>query len=316
MKPARHSLVLAATLFCAAIFVTTSAKGAENVLEAIQHPPNNPCNWTGFYLGINVGANWNHFDLGKQFTDVDLAQQFYEMAVTTFHLPGHSETDTGAVGGAQTGFKLQFGHIVLGIEGGFQGNVSDTQSQHKEFQENEIFLFTRQQFVTAETEFKNLRMVDSNWNGTIGGNIGFCWNRILFYVTGGAAFTDVHFYSMDRADTEFFGFVGDGDGTTHPAIRRTTGGPRQGEGFIGEIVSKHTHTDGDILTGYYAGGGTMYQLTDLCSVGIEYRHFGYGDKGENLMGGDGPVFSGNGNVGLSSDQVLLKFNIIVGPWGH
>ena len=82
MKPARHSLVVVATLFCAAIFVTTSAKGAENVLEAIQHPPNNPCNWTGFYLGINVGANWNHFDLGKQFIRIVLGA-YHQEAITS-----------------------------------------------------------------------------------------------------------------------------------------------------------------------------------------------------------------------------------------
>jgi outer membrane immunogenic protein len=295
-------------------------------------PPSDPCNWTGFYLGANVGGSWNHFDVSKQRTDVDLEQQFYEMiegdeeggdgiegevtAFTTFHTPGKSDTDGETIGGGQTGFKLQFGNFVFGVEGMFQGNGSSIGSQHKEFQENEIFLITRQQFTTAETEFRNDRLIETTWNGSAGGNIGFCWNRILFFVSGGVAFTDLHFSSMDKADTSFFGFIGDGDGTVHPTIRRTTGGPAQGESFIGEIVSKKAHTSGDVLTGYYAGGGTMYQLTNLVSAGFEYRHVGWGDINENLGGGNGPVFPGNGHVDLSSDQVLFKVNIIVGPWGH
>jgi hypothetical protein len=37
-----------------------------------------------------------------------------------------------------------------------------------------------------------------------------------------------------------------------------------------------------------------------------------------VMNANGPVFPGNGRVDLSSDQVLFKVNIIVGPglFGH
>lgn len=335
MKALTRALFVIAALGLAMFFTQSAANaaGLQNVLEALQQPPSNPCNWSGFYIGFNVGGSFNHFDLGKQHTDVDLAQQFYEMvegdeeggvgetgesenAFTTFHIPGHSEDNNQTVGGGQTGFKMQFGNFVFGVEGSFQGNGSTAHSKHNEFQENELFLFTEQQFVTAETEFLNERTVETTWNGNIGGNIGFCWNRILFFVAGGAAFTDAQFTSMEKADTSFFGFIGDGDGTTHPAIRRTTGGPRQGETFIGEIISRKDRTSNDVLTGYYAGGGTLYQLTDLVSAGFEYRHVGYGDKGEDLMGGNGPVFPSNGHVDLSSDQILFKVNIIVGSWGH
>ncbi len=334
MKPATRSLFVSSAAFCAAIFFSSSsAPAASNVLEALEQPPSNPCQWGGFYIGFNVGGNWNHFDTSKQKTDVDLAQQFYEMfegdeegggdgegegelgAFTTFHIPGHNETDLQTVGGGQTGFKFQFGNFVFGIEGMFQGNGSTAKSKHDEFQENELFLITLQQFTIAETEFRNERTIETTWNGSIGGNIGFCWNRLLFYIAGGAAFTDVHFSSVDIADTSFFGFGG-GEGVTAPTgdaprVRRVSG-PSQGEFFLGEIVSKKEHTSGDVLTGYYAGGGTMYQLTNLVSVGVEYRHIDWGETGEHLTGGTGPVFSGNGNVGLNGDQVLFKVNIMVG----
>src|SRR5437660_625054 len=205
---------------CAAIsLIPWRMPAAENVWDALMRAPADPCNWSGFYIGFNIGGSFNHFDAGKQKTDVDLQQQFYELiagdeeggdgvegeasAFTTFHIPGHSETDSQTIGGAQTGFNFQFGHFVTGVEGSFQGNGSSVGSHHNEFQENEVFLVTRQQFTTAETNFHNERMLETTWNGSIGGKVGFCWNRVLFYVTGGAAFTDMHFSSMDRADTSF-----------------------------------------------------------------------------------------------------------------
>src|SRR5437762_931456 len=89
---------------------------------------------------------------------------------------------------------------------------SGTSRHFTDFQENEIFLETIQQSITAETLFHSLRMVETRWNGFIGGRLGFCWNRFLFYGTGGVAFTDVQLTSHQSADTAFFGFIGDGEG--------------------------------------------------------------------------------------------------------
>ncbi|HEY6070705.1 MAG TPA: hypothetical protein VIU85_04950 [Chthoniobacterales bacterium] len=337
MKPLIRNLFVVAALGGAMVFMQSTAHGAgsQNVWEALQQPPANPCSWGGFYIGFNVGGAFNHFDLGKQHTDVNLAQQFYEMiegdedsggggegtsenAFTTFQIPGHTEDNNQTIGGGQTGFKMQFGHIVFGVEGDFQGNGATAHSDHNAFQENELFLITRQQFVTAETQFRNDRSVETTWNGHIGGNIGWCWNRFLIYVAGGASFTDAQFTSMDKADTSFFG-IGESS-TTIPTTSKVTrlrapASPEQGF-FIGEIVSKNQHTHNDVLTGYYAGGGTLYQLTDLVSAGFEYRHVGYSDEDEHFFGGNGPVFSGNGHLDLSSDQILFKVNIIIGSWGH
>src|SRR5947209_1065668 len=132
MKPSSHILLVVAA--CAAISLAPwPVRGAQNVWEALMQTPNDPCNWAGFYIGLNVGGSFNHFDVSKQHTDVDLEQQFYQMleggeeggdgvegevtAFTTFHTPGHSETDTQTTGGAQTGFNFQFGHFVAGLEG-------------------------------------------------------------------------------------------------------------------------------------------------------------------------------------------------------
>ena len=158
-------------------------------------------------------------------------------------------------------------------------------------------------------------MVETTWNGFVGGHVGLCWNRLLFYATGGVAFTDAHFSSWEKADTSFFGSECMLD-CAEARPRTVQPGQDQVGFFIGEIVSKKMHTQGDVLTGWYGGVGTDYKLTDIVSVGVEYRHVDWGDVTEHFMGGSGPVFSGDGHLDLNADQAVLKVNILVGPIGH
>jgi outer membrane immunogenic protein len=202
----------------------------------------------------------------------------------------------------QTGFNLQFGHFVVGGEGSFIGNGTNTFGKSHEFQVNQLFAETIGQNITAETDFTSMRKVETTWNGFVGGKIGFCWNRLLFYGTGGAAFTDAHFESWQTADTSFFGFVG------------KTVTPNPPANFIGEVVSKKMHTQGDVLTGWFGGGGVDFKLTNIVSTGVEYKHVDWGDVTEHLIAGvnGGPVFPGNGHLGLNADQVVFKVNILIG----
>src|SRR5207248_11735559 len=79
MKPLSRTIFTTAVAFCAAVLLTSSpAPGAEeNFFQKFQ--PVDPCNWAGFYIGFNNGATFTHFNLGKQVTDVNLEQQFYEL---------------------------------------------------------------------------------------------------------------------------------------------------------------------------------------------------------------------------------------------
>jgi opacity protein-like surface antigen len=300
----------ATAVACAAIFLApSSAPAEENFFQKFY--PVDPCNWAGFYIGLNNGASFNHFHFGHQATDLDLEQQFYELpgltgqdesgVFTTFQIPGHHDTDIETIGGMQTGFNLQFGHIVFGAEGSFIGNGSTSSAKSHEFQENNLFAETINQNITAETEFGSMRNVETIWNGFVGGKIGFCWNRFLFYGAGGAAFTNVHFDSWQTADSSFFRSGGKSVTTSQQA------------NFIGEVVSKKMHTQGDVLTGWYGGGGVDFKLTNIVSTGVEYKHVDWGDVTEHLMmGANGPVFPGNGRIGLSADQVVFKVNILIG----
>jgi len=302
-----------AAVACAAILLIPSpAPGAEEDFFQ-KFTPTDPCNWAGFYIGVNNGVTFNHFNLGKQMTDVDLTEQFYDLigepgetgdTFATFDIRGHHETDTETIGGGQIGFNLLFGHFLVGAEGGIQGNGTSTSGKFTESQEHGLFLETINSNVIADTDFTSMRMVETIWNGYIGGKLGFCWNRFLFYATGGAAFTDAHFANWEKADTSFFGIGG----------KAVT--PNVPSNFIGEVVSKKMRTQGDVLTGFYGGVGTEYKLTNIVSVGLEYKHVDWGDVTEHFMGGSGPIFSGNGHLDLNADQVVFKVNLLVGPIGH
>ncbi len=320
----------AAIILCAiflAFSAAPNARAAGNIFEHM-HPgdPIEPNIWSGFYAGFNVGATWNHFDIGKHMGEVNLTDQFYELepqvqgvmevdTFATFDFPGQNDkTNNKPIGGGQMGFNFQFGHFVVGGEGGFSGNTSEAGEKSSGFQTKELFLFTEQMNVTAETEFTSIRKVETDWNGFIGGHVGFALWRFLFYGSGGAAFTDVHFTAMDKADTSFFSPCDDGKQPC-PENPRTVQ-PSQGDnigGFIGEIVSKKTSSHKDVLTGWYGGGGVLYALTNNVNVGVDYKRVDWGDKTDHFSSG-GPVFPGNTNIGVSADQVTFQVNVMLWPF--
>lgn len=324
----------AVTGLCTALFLVPSPARSNELTDFVtKFSPTDPCDWSGVYFGVNVGGSWNHFDIGNQRTDVDLAEQFYDLlngggegppiigeesSLISFGAPGFERTDGRTIGGVQSGFNLQFGHFVLGAEGSFVGNGSDTSRHFSAFEENPIFLATLLQSVTAETLFQSFRMVETRWNGFFGGRLGFCWNRFLFYGTGGLALTDAQITSNQRADTAFFGFIGDGDGAALASHTQTTRvsskhSVSQQQGFfLGEIVNTKNRSENEVLTGYYGGVGTEYKLTNNVSVGLEYRHVDWGStNGDFTVGSPNAVFPGDFNTGITADQVVLKFNIMV-----
>src|SRR5260370_5762361 len=145
MKPQTRTVSTIAAVACATILLIPSpAPGAEEdffqkfILQE-------PMNWSGFYVGFNNGATFNHFDVGKHMTDVDLTDQFYELnplvsgvsdSFATFDTPGHHHNDTETIGGAQTAFKFQFGHFVVAAEASFIGNGTSAEGMSRAFQEN------------------------------------------------------------------------------------------------------------------------------------------------------------------------------------
>src|SRR5207237_10647280 len=134
MKPLSRTIFTIAVALCASISLTPSpAPGAEeNFFQKFNL--SEPMNWSGFYVGFNNGASFNHFHFGKQMTDVDLEEQFYELPglvgqvemgiFATFQKPGLHSNDSEPIGGLQTGLNSRFVHIVFSVDGSLIGNGS------------------------------------------------------------------------------------------------------------------------------------------------------------------------------------------------
>ena len=110
-------------------------------------------NWTGFYFGIVGGGGWgrSHFD-------------FPGISTGRFDLSG------GMVGGT-IGANYQAGAFVLGVEAdGAWSNIHGS-------------IACPGGVFSCETR--------NHWLATVRGRLGYAWDRVMPYVTGGAAFGDI-----------------------------------------------------------------------------------------------------------------------------
>jgi outer membrane immunogenic protein len=109
-------------------------------------------NWSGWYAGINGGYGFGNSAWS---------------AAT-----GSSSFDTsGGLVGGTVGYNHQIGRFVLGLEGDIDASwIKGT---------------TTTVPCTTSCETSN------SWLGTARGRIGYAFNRVLPYVTGGAAFGDI-----------------------------------------------------------------------------------------------------------------------------
>lgn len=109
--------------------------------------------WTGFYIGVNGGGAFG--------------QSTYNFAGMVN--PGF-DTSGGLIGGT-VGFNYQIGRSVWGLEGdGDWSSISGSAS-------------CLGGLATCQTS--------NNWLATVRGRLGYAFDRVLPYVTGGAAFGNI-----------------------------------------------------------------------------------------------------------------------------
>src|SRR5262245_42998750 len=99
-----------------------------------------PYNWSGFYVGANFGAAWSGGSL-------NIPNNNFYGGLTEF------------IGGAQAGYNFQAGHLLLGVEGEFDGAT----------------------FGHPALPTPTLGSVRQNWIGTLAGRVGLVEDRWLIY---------------------------------------------------------------------------------------------------------------------------------------
>jgi len=131
-------------------------------MKQVAPAPPPECNWTGFYIGLNVGGQFGHAE------DKDLDGYNSFRGYDSTNRPwGYSES--GVVAGGQVGYNYQWNWLVLGVEadGGYM-NLDGRGLEPDPIGRNDV---------RGES--------DSDFFTTIRGRLGFAFGHWLFYGTGG-----------------------------------------------------------------------------------------------------------------------------------
>jgi outer membrane immunogenic protein len=119
-------------------------------------------NWTGLYLGVNVGGTWMNNE--ASYSQLDGA--------FSTHLG-----DSGVSGGGQIGYNWQIGTLVLGAEADIAARGLSNSAT--------VFPFVGDTMDAVTLSDKE------NWVGTLRPRIGYAAGNWLIYVTGGFAYGGV-----------------------------------------------------------------------------------------------------------------------------
>jgi outer membrane immunogenic protein len=159
-----------------------SAQAADLAAHYTKAPVMAPVyDWTGFYVGANVGGQWGSADPTTS-TVFSPIGYFAASSVPAIAAVGAQNVNSSSVtGGFTAGYNWQINRAVLGFEGdinyfGFKGSASGSAVYP----------------CCAPTAFTVSSSVSADWLATIRGRIGFLATPTwLVYATGGAAIADV-----------------------------------------------------------------------------------------------------------------------------
>jgi len=174
--------------------------------------------WNGPEVGVQGGYGWGQSSGDIRTLPGNFLKQSYEFS------------PDGGMGGGHAGYNWQFGHTLLGVEGDVEGG--------------DLF-GRRDKFGTLAgggAEFKTRLDFDAS----VRGKIGYAFDRVLLYGTGGVAFGDVHVPY---------------------------------ESGVGCAANFSCGTSDTMRVGWTAGGGLGYAITPRWSANIEYRYTDLGSHG-------------------------------------
>ena len=213
------------------------AAGAADLPAKKPPPPPPPpvFAWDGFYLGGQIGGGWARDNVSSS------------SPVTLPIIGDGSVSDSGIIGGAHAGYNWQFGHLVYGLEGDFEGtNLSKSSN------------CLVQSMVTGVSvtpggcgEIANLASGDSfrtavPWQGSARARFGYAFDNVLLYGTGGLAIAGV--------ETRYTELVS----------------------LLPVIATRAEPTFNRTAVGFTLGGGVEYAINANWSVRAEYRFSDFG----------------------------------------
>lgn len=250
--------------------------------------------WTGFYVGGNVGASRDKADaeatLGiNQVTNLFVTGRGIVVVPATTREFAASRRETNWSGGGQAGYQWQADRFVFGFEGDFNPfhrTVSVTQS----FQ-------LPQTILTPNTSVEARRDVQLSREFSIRARAGGAFGKTLIYGTVGYGQARVRVSSIDT-------FINPGGLTA--ACAPASPCPQANLGPSGPVVTDAEEEQN--MGGWTGGFGVERKLGAHVSAGLEYRHSDFGSKaftlGNQTTVNTGPAPLGtNGVAGLPGGVV-------------
>jgi outer membrane immunogenic protein len=240
----KSTLILAA----AAAVAATGARAADLPMrvKAPYYQAPTIYSWTGFYAGANVGYRFDGDDNVN--TEGQAAPNIANIAGGA--RPGFVPLNRdGFVGGAQIGYNYQIGQFVAGVEADI--DYLDSHDSNT--------VVTSQ--LNTGLPLANTFSSRLEYLGTVRGRVGYAYDRVLFYATGGFA------YGQSDHSVNMLGAASAGD-------------------------LQFSGRNSQLKTGYAVGAGVEYAVTTNWTVRGEYLFY---DLGSDTV--DVAVIPGSGGAG-------------------
>jgi outer membrane immunogenic protein len=156
-------------------------------------PPPAAFTWDGFYLGGQIGGG-RATDKMSQTDPFDPTMQL-----------GHASLGaSGIIGGAHAGYNWQFGSIVTGLEGDFEGTSLSKSSNCLEVG----FTFASGPGSNCDQSADYSYKIALPWQGSARARLGYAFGNVLVYGTGGVAIADVSTRYASSSSTPMAAFKG------------------------------------------------------------------------------------------------------------
>jgi outer membrane immunogenic protein len=229
----------------ALLMASPAAHAADMIRKAPPYPVSMSPMWSGAYVGFNVGYAWGSSHATTSVADP--GTYFLPASVAQIAAAGAGTVNSkGFTGGVQAGYNWQFGRVVFGIEA--DANALSLKGSRTA---------SATYLVAPPAAFTITQEVKTDWLATVRPRLGYAFDSILVYGTGGLALTNLK-YSTTFSDTDSTAF----------------GGIAANDALAEGSVSK-------LKLGWTLGAGAEYALSRSWTVKAEYLYVKFSDVSFN-----------------------------------
>ena len=262
-----RKLALAVSIFAISVVSASAADMAPRYTKAPPPPPVAVYDWTGFYIGGDIGGRWSD----SNWTTTCLQPGFAATCVPSafpaqfaFNNPSNFNS-TSLKGGLYGGYNWQFNQTwVAGLEGDFQWGDKNRTKAGIPGAENPT---------VAGSPGLDFSSVRQTWDASLRARLGFLVSpSVLLFGTGGVAFT--HVESSAHCGSNF------------PV----------GWCAINGVFQNTTQTRSSDRAGWTVGAGVEAMIAPNWLLRGEYRYADYGKFGST-------IFAGNNGFVVNGDAI-------------